>query len=202
MGLEIELDLTDYKSPEQAEAGEFVKPGWYRAVVSNHVGNDEKGEYRLEFTVQGGVYDGKKISYYFADPRFMDDDDKIKKAKARIRMIASRLGLISDDAYGNKANLDFDNAVNRPAVIEVEANTYDLKDDMGNVIGQKKNNRISYAGIYPPDHLDIPQKVRAELKLPAAKGKASAGGGRTAAATQATGAATAAAPAADPWAGL
>lgn len=188
MGLTMELDLTGQESREQMEAGDRIAVGWYRGVVDDHLDDrNNDGQYMLVCRVEGAGYDpaakrpiagfdGKKTKYFFSDPRTVDAD-KQKKALDRVQMLASRLNLVRDDQLGKPGvAIDFDQAVGTAIVFQIEVNTWDEKDELGQVVGKKSTHRIAYAGIYPPDHEKIPADVREALKLPPARTKGSAGG--------------------------
>jgi hypothetical protein len=168
MGLNLELDLTETKTREQAEAGDQVPVGWYLADLDDcNEDSSNNGQFVFEFVARGGLYDGKKLFYRFMDPREIEDEKKKRTATNRVQMLASRLGLIREDQFGQPGvTIDFDKAIGRRVVVHVKEQVFDQRDESGNKTGDKRHfTGIDYSGVYPVDHPKIPKEVRESLKL-------------------------------------
>lgn len=173
----IEIDLTGIGNPDEAEANR-IPPGYYLAEVTDHFEDqksDYAGSYRFEITLKGATFfAGRKLNYNYSDPGQISDPKKADGAKARVRMLASRLGLVKADDFGRAVPINFDDAIGAQLVVQVEARP--SKDDLAKVYAN-----IAYAGLFPLDHPDIPAEVRTAIGLPPAREKSASVAGVSAA---------------------
>jgi hypothetical protein len=146
--------------------------GWYIAMVDK-VRKDEKSSALLvRFVVKAGDHEGAEITERLWGPRG-DDREKDKKAIDRRIMIAKRLGMIPENAWGANAKVDWEEATGRVCAIQVKKTA--RKDDAGNVT---EYTNVDYGGVYPVDDQRVPEEVR---KLAVGiEGGAPANGGRDA----------------------
>lgn len=176
-----ELELGADENFEKVDSGGRLTPGVYLGVLTD-VTENEKDTKAFDFTVKGGPYDGMKVKYFLPDFHAVYDDKKKDKARQRVNMMASRLGLISKDDVERKQKdpshrivvESWLNAIGREFWLECER-------DQGGFVAP------TYSGVYPPGHEGL-TSLKKKWKLPDnffGSGGATGGGGAGAgAATQ------------------
>jgi hypothetical protein len=176
----VKLNLSGKTKVEDLDRPSHVEAGWYRAKLVDVTDNDKSTGDILKFEIVGGRFDGVQTDIMIIYPQYAGDeapsekerDRKEKMAEQRLMALAARMGLISNDMLGSgEAEIDFNEALEREYVIECASREYTKKD------GTKgSSTNITYMGIFPANHPDIPEQVRKDLKLPAAEVRANSGG--------------------------
>lgn len=157
------VDLTD-ETPETIDRGRSVEAGWYKCVLDDVYDDSKNGDTVCEWKVMEGKYRDAKIFDRLRDPALATEGKHAEMSLRRIKVVASRLGLIKTDAYGQQADIDFMDAIGQEAVLQVKHRKY--KDKDGN---EQEIDGVDFAGVYPLDHEKIPADVRKALGLPPAK---------------------------------
>lgn len=173
MSLEWDLDLEGWDEEDLEKGGMLKQPGWYQAVVTD-ISEDSKtaGVVVFTFEVTHGPHKGSKVFDRLWPPDLAEDADKAEKSRRRAGLYASRLGLLEGRA-GEARKIDWEEALDREVVLQVEVNRYkDKETDQWVTNGVK----LDYAGVYPPDHPKIPDDIRKALGLPKARNKGAEGG--------------------------
>lgn len=149
-----DVDLDGYDA-ESVERPDGLPPGWYIACVDDVFKHQKLNALVLKFRVHAGDHEGQKIEELLWDPSGAKDKDGAKKAKDRRVMVAKRLGLIPEQAWGNQARLDWSGAVGKVVAINVKPRKY--KDKAGN---DQEKNQIDYGGIFALSDERVPKEVR------------------------------------------
>lgn len=206
--MRFNLDLTR-DTAATVEQGSYVPAGWYFAslddvdddtksgktvlvfVVSNGPSvlehskpdpKDTKGKKRLiEYEAQpNGPHASRKVFERLSDPDALEGD-AVNTATKKIKVHASRLGLLKPEHFGQQADLDFADAIGASVVLHVVPNEY--TNNGGELV---KASQLAFDGIYPRDHDKIPAAVRAALGLPPGKNAGTGGASPTTQAARAT----------------
>ena len=154
------LDLRG-DNAETMDSGGAPVPGWY-AVRLEDVYQDNQAEDTtvLEFLIVEGAFTNRKLFYRFAGPDSAADDAKLKIIINRIKMLASRMGIISETDADKEVEIDFVTAVGWEGVVQFEERQYTGDD------GALRTTRsIGYSAVYPAGHKDLAKKqLPAKLK--------------------------------------
>ena len=154
------LDLRG-DNAETMDSGGNPIPGCYAArLEDSYDDHNQEGITVLEFVIILGAFIGRKLFYRLSNPDLAINDQKARTAINRIKMIASRLGLIGEEDAGKEVDVDFCEAIGWEGVVEFEERTYPGDD------GSPRTTRgIAYSGIYPSGHKDLAKKtLPAELQ--------------------------------------
>lgn len=155
------VDLTD-DSPEGVDTGGRVPAGWYRAFVHDVVDDVKSGKTMIAFRITAGSQKDATVYERLSDPDLVESEKGKRVSLTRIKLFASRLGLIKADAFGRQADGDFVDAIGTECVIQVVHRPYPDKTTGAPQVSVE----LDFAGIYPLDHAKIPADVRKALGLP------------------------------------
>lgn len=192
MAIEFVADFTGV-DPDAVDGGNVSRPGWYKAVVLD-VGDDPKrdGVTLWTFKVLEGPFKGGLIYDRLYDPIMAEDTAKAEISTKRLAVYARRLGLW--DGEQKKPRINWADALEQEVVLHLTSRKYKDRDGV-----EKETTNVEFAGIYPPDHPQIPHDAFAPGGGNPPPGKKPSGSAR---ATSRTAAKEPAAPKADPYAGL
>lgn len=159
-------------TPDQADRENRAEPGWYRVKLKDTYEDDENGAQVLEFVVTDGPFAGTVVKQLLFNPDMAEDESRAKASADKATKWARRLGIAPDDAFGREDfEPDWISAIGNEYVLELERTK--------NKATGKEFTGPKYLGVYPLTHEKIPDKVRAELKLPPAVRKQGNSGGGT-----------------------
>jgi hypothetical protein len=153
-----EYDLQG-KTREEIEAGNTVPNGWYRTKITSVELEKDTGALLMQYTVTAGAHKGAKIGDRLMSPAQADSDNGRKVATNRRQLVASRLGLLPDDAFGKKATVNWLHAMNRECIIKVINRTFPKKDGTtGTACGP------TFDGVYPVGDKRTPVEMGGEAR--------------------------------------
>lgn len=167
-------------SLEDEESARGVRaPGFYRCILDEVKENDKiAGAVDFFYRVVMGDYKGSIIRDTVHDPNHAKKDTSVDGLQKRIRILAGRLGLW-DGKPGEAVEVCWPDAVGREVVIKAVEDKYKGTDGV-----ERTSYKPEFAGVYPLDHHEIPEAVRAPLNLPPAKPKDKTPAGGKASGTQ------------------
>lgn len=176
MSLEMDLDLTGIDLDEADKGMTPIPAGWYRAVVGD-LWEDHKnpGTLAIEFVMDGGPFDGRKLTERLFDPANSQDAEKAKTTAKRRGIFALRLGLVSREQSGQVVRPDWSKAIGRECIVKIVHRKY--KDDAGN---EREGAQLDFAGVFSTTDERAPEALRDK-----AAGGVAASNGAAAAATPA-----------------
>jgi hypothetical protein len=101
----------------------------------------------------GGAWTDRYIFDRVGDPDAADSENAAEFIRRRIKLLAKRLGLLSDERIrgGGQVTLNWYDAIGKEVVLHVTRRSYDEKD---RATGQKTGNRretvgVAFDGVYP-----------------------------------------------------
>lgn len=146
--------------------------GYYRAKLHEVVPDDD-GRLEFKFKICHGIQTGRTLSGKLNNPQFADTAEHRDSATKKARVWAVRLGLVSKESEGKVAAVNWNLAIGREVVVNVETTKYEKKDkNTGAKTGVWTTwQEIKYAGVWPLDHVDIDGPTRASLDLPLLAGQ-------------------------------
>lgn len=163
MTIEIDLDLGDRSGADLEAGGGVNQPGWYRARVDRCGQDQNTGNLFFQFIVTEGPYQGSRITEYLNNPATQGSDAAQQTATNRMGGWFQRLGLW-DGKKPAPRKWHPEAAIGRDVVLHLANENY--IDKKGNEVNKV---RVSFMGVFPPDHPKIPDDQRKKLKLPAAR---------------------------------
>ncbi|MDE2102276.1 MAG: hypothetical protein KGL39_33835 [Patescibacteria group bacterium] len=181
MDLEIELD--EALDAQKTEAGGKIPAGWYLAKVFDIFPDSANDCVKLEYEITHGPYAGKKVNDTLWDPNASDDQEKAKKSRQRLQLVALRVGAIAD----GETKIRFTNAIGNPVVLHLvqqqERKCDSCDEDPpksvrkcpscgGKIVWRDVPNGFvnpAYDGVYPLDHEKLTDEVRKQLRIVVAK---------------------------------
>ena len=131
------VDFGQQSAQELERSMESLQPGWYRATVSDMVA-DEHQNLKVHFDL-----DGRNLTETLWNPEGGKDTNAMKRLAQRRGLFAIRLGLVPRDAKGQVCEFDWEDAIGRECVLELEWSK-------PNADGKKFAN-VKWAGIYTTD---------------------------------------------------
>lgn len=159
-----EFDL-EGKTREDIESGNTVPDGWYRTRISSVELEKDTNALLMTYTVTAGPHKGAKINDRLMHPGQIDDPAKKGVAVNRRQLVASRLGLLPDTAFGGRASVNWLHAMNREAIIQVANREYPKKDRNGKPTGEMgKACGPKFDGVYSLGDKRIPVEMGGEAK--------------------------------------
>lgn len=145
---------------DQCDQGGMPEPGYYHAKVCKVESSDEQGKTpseNLSFQILTGTVagqGGKQITEYLRLSG--SDDNKTRKVIQRAMGWGKRLGVYTEADAKVLAPIEFEKAIGKECVIEIEEHSYE--DSRSGE--QKTSIRISYMGVWSLDHPDAPECPR------------------------------------------
>ena len=131
--------------------------GWHEAECTNVV--EDPGEGKMVVTyITTSEPKGCVISQTFNEPSLAKTEKEQQSRNKFFRIWGVRMGVIPKTSAGKVSGCDPRKAIGRKCVLHVVDNVYTKED--GNVVSTTK---IDYAGVYPLDHAEIPEKERKRL---------------------------------------
>lgn len=139
----IRLNLSG-DSAETVDRGGQLAPGWCLAELEDVHEDDDKHQVVFKFKIVDGAgvnNPGMTTSYWLPDPEAAEDA-KLKKAVERAKMVALRLGAISEGDFGQEeVEPDWFGAMGKQFFVQIAEPAKDQT-----FVG------IAYSGIYPLDY--------------------------------------------------
>jgi hypothetical protein len=171
------VDMSDFESPEDVEAGSSIVPDWYKCEVLDVSDDPKGGAIQWQFKVLEGAYRGAVIRDRLMDPSTGADDGKVKKLTQRCSMYLKRLEIIKPEDYGSMVDPEWEEAIGRQCWLKVVAHEYDATDrTTGQKTGVKiQTTQIAFDGVYAIDDERVPA-VKAALAKAGAPGKGNVAG--------------------------
>ncbi len=166
--LSMDFDTVAIKSEADISVGNMVADGRYHAVVEKvEKDNGNNPCYKIAFKVIDGTVRGQ-VNKSITERLFLTE-----KAKPRLMLFASRLGLFGQQDYGKPhVSKNWGSVVGSHVVIEVKTRTYPKTDGT-----EGKSTNLSFDGIWKlddPKVADVPKgHVPAAGSAPAAAPTAS-----------------------------
>lgn len=164
------MDLTD-QTPESVEREGKLESDWYVMAIDDAYLDAKSSEQVFEFTIKRGIvtknrYAGDKHFERLKNPDLVVEQAQNVNRKKNYCW-ASRLGVIPAAAYGQEAEVEWEQAIGKEVVLKIKRREWD-KDGKSGVKSECEFD------IFPPDHEKIPADVRTALGLPPSR-KAAAG---------------------------
>jgi hypothetical protein len=171
MSLDFDFDLAD-RTVEETESGGQPTAGFYRATIESVEEDHEKNtpatkfQFKLTAGAHTQAFNGRNIWERLWDSN-SDDQSKVEMAMRRKHLFAMRLGLITEDSFGKRAQGTWLDAVGKDVIIQVV-----LKESEKD--GQKTGQfwpQLTFSGIWSaddqdPEHLKTLVKDAAPLLTP------------------------------------
>jgi hypothetical protein len=162
--LDFRVDLTN-DTEEGIERGARADVGWYYAKLKDAFEDEASNKLVLKFQIVGGPFDGSHESYYLADPEYADASKRDEAAR-RVKMIAGRIGVITEADFGKnyaeqeapRTWLDF---LGEPYFIHVEESKQTEEQKR---TGKDPYRGIGYSGIYPLNYFGTETQPAADAR--------------------------------------
>lgn len=157
MGFDLDFTTT---TTQEVEAKNGVMPdGFHRVKLESTAQNGQDARQEFNFVVSHGPFAGRKMRVFkLDDPQFSNNPEM---ASNKARVWAVRMGVVGQDANGKKVSVNWQAAVGKEFVLEIETRQYDDKDGKRRTTQEPK-----FAGIFPLEHTDIPNHARRAMGLP------------------------------------
>jgi hypothetical protein len=135
--VEIELDLSTI-SVSDLEGEGSPPPGKYHAKIEDvQRVSDQTSYLKVRFALLAGT-DPNGVGCLFSERFYLSD-----KAKKRLAILAHRLKLISEDDFGDRRTVDWDEAIGRQLIVQVVEEEYEAKSG-----GKAKRAKLAFAGFW------------------------------------------------------
>lgn len=161
--LHIELDLTKITASD-LEGEAILPPDMYHIVIV--AAKKDDGALKLRYQVLASAKHPETVGSLASERFFLSD-----KAIKRLVILGHRLGLIDDNEFGGRKNIDWSAAQNRDLIVQVINEEYEKKDGSPGI-----SSKWTYAGFWSPDDEragDCPRGKRPTPKAPPARAAAS-----------------------------
>src|SRR5262245_56165232 len=130
--MKFNVDLSEKKVEDYGKLDAKRRPeaGWYKCILEEASENSQNGQFTFEWKVlaaatpQNVVYVGGVIFDILTDPEKAETDSAAEMSNRRVHLLVKRMGLIKQEHMGQHFELDFADAINFEAVVQVEHRTY------------------------------------------------------------------------------
>ncbi|HZT79598.1 MAG TPA: hypothetical protein VFA26_05235 [Gemmataceae bacterium] len=175
MPITFRVDLQGTETLDALESGDGPPPGWHRARLEDvFEDKDRQGVVVFQYKGVGGIADGRAIFDRLTDPDACDDPKKAEVAGRRLRLLAKRLGLLTETDCGRSdVEKTWYDALGKEVVLHVTRRAY--KDTK---TGEDKEAvGVDFAGVYPLDYPPdkLPKSCPAEARVLFAAAAAASG---------------------------
>jgi len=162
MAFKLDVSGDDFAALDQLK----LSPDYYLCTCTKVYDDEKDRAQRLDFKVCHGPFTNAVISWKLQNPEVCNDETKARSAIARLKAVGKRLGVIYEGPDKRPAQHDWQWAVGKDYVIQVELRTWQKEDG-----GEGQASQVSYMGCFNLDHPEIPVAVRVRLGLPLLPGQ-------------------------------
>jgi hypothetical protein len=143
-----------------------IPAGWYLTkCMSLHLHPDTEN-YVYTFKILTGPFAGKTIEQLLHDPDLSDSPETAKWQWKKLKVWWKRMGVIRDEDIGKQVVIEERKPIGSDFVLNV------VDDFFTNQKGNRVNiPKSDYAGIYAPDHPEIPPRERVKMGLKLLEGQ-------------------------------
>jgi hypothetical protein len=150
MGLDFNLNLAG-DTPEGLDSPDGLPLGWHPAVLKDvYEDRERQGVIVFQYEGTSGPLRGRPVYDRLTDPEYAESDGAREFFLKRMKTLARRLGLVSDQEVNAQQTVkkSWYDAIGKRVVIHVEENSY--KDKKTDVL--KTRNQVAPFGVYPLDY--------------------------------------------------
>lgn len=146
------LDMAGW-SDDRIERGDTVPDGWYLADLTETDETEDGAAVLLTFQIAAGDYAGIEFVERLGDPSLSADKKKSMAMAGRIKLFASRLGLLPPEEERTASTvIVWDEAVGKRFAVQVQTRTFTKKDGTeGAACG------LTFRGVFDASRPEVPE---------------------------------------------